>query len=235
MVRALRAPLRRLVWLMVAELAGLAGALGIAMGYWVAAALMPDVAATLRGLYGAEVAGQLAVRPVWWISGLAIALGGAGLAAGGSLWGLARMPLLAGAHPRAWAMARQGRGAALGAAGLLALAGGLAVRGHGLIAGQPARVYGVRDHATYRDNWHLLRAAPQVWDRLAAGQGVLVNEQLFRRAGTLLHKSAADRPFPFPGQSYPATICDGRTERGEAVEDGDTDLELRDLTVEVPR
>lgn len=29
-------------------------------------------------------------------------------------------------------------------------------------------------------------------------------------------------------------FCDGRAERGEAVQDGDTDLEFCDLTVEVP-
>ena len=61
MVRTLRAlgvPLRRLVVLMVAELvvlATLAGALGIALGYLIAAILLPDVAATIRGLYGADV------------------------------------------------------------------------------------------------------------------------------------------------------------------------------------
>ena len=51
------------------------------------------------------------------------------------------------------------------------------------VAGHPAEIYGARDHATYRDNWLLLRAAPDVWDALARGEGVLVNEQLYRRAG----------------------------------------------------
>ena len=45
----------------------------------------------------------------------------------------------------------------------------------------PARVYGVVDHATYRDHWPLLSALPDVWDRIAAGDGVLINEQLARR------------------------------------------------------
>ena len=36
-------------------LAVIAGTLGVALGYLVAAALLPDVAATLRGLYGAQV------------------------------------------------------------------------------------------------------------------------------------------------------------------------------------
>ncbi|MDP2087604.1 MAG: FtsX-like permease family protein, partial [Gemmobacter sp.] len=314
MVRTLRAlgvPLRALIAVMAAELlllALLAGAIGVAAGYVVAAALLPDVAATLRGLYGADVSGQLALRPAWWLSGLGIAVAGTAVAAAGALWSLARMPLLASAQPRAWAMAR-GRGRqALLALGLLAVSALLALEGRGLIAGfamlgallvggalalppllgaalslaqsrarapavqwfwadtrqqlpglslalmalllamtanvgvstmvssfrltftgfldqrlaselyvsaqdaaqaaaivatataladavlplqsvdrpvvgQPAEIYGARDHATYRDNWHLLRAVPGAWDALARGEGVLVNEQLFRRAG----------------------------------------------------
>ncbi len=310
-LRALGAPLGRLIGLMAVELAVLAfvaGTIGVALGYVVAAALLPDVAATLRGLYGADVSGQLALRPAWWLSGLAIAMGGTAVAASGALWSLARMPLLASAQPRAWAMARQGAGQVVLAAGLLAVAGGLAIWGHGLlagfgmlgalliggalalppllavvlrigqaqargpvaqwfwadtrqqvpglslalmalllamaanvgvstmvssfrltftgfldqrlaselyvraadtaqaeevvalagpvvdavlpilsvdrkIAGFPAEIYGARDHATYRDNWLFLRSVPGVWDALARGEGVLVNEQLFRRAG----------------------------------------------------
>ncbi|MEM7709792.1 MAG: FtsX-like permease family protein, partial [Pseudomonadota bacterium] len=45
----------------------------------------------------------------------------------------------------------------------------------------PADVYGVADHATYRENWPLLDAVPDLWDRLAAGEGALVNEQSARR------------------------------------------------------
>jgi putative ABC transport system permease protein len=52
-----------------------------------------------------------------------------------------------------------------------------------LLAGQPGEVYGVADHATYRDHWPLLSALPEVWDLVARGEGVLVNEQLSRRAG----------------------------------------------------
>ena len=314
MVRTLRAlgvPLRRLIGLMVVELAVLAlvaGIIGVALGYAVAAALLPDVAATLRGLYGADVSGQLALRPVWWLSGLAIAMGGTAVAAAGALSSLARMPLLASAQPRAWAMARGQRRFVALSLGLLAIAAGLAIWGHGLmsgfillgalliggafalppllglvlrlgeagargpvaqwfwadtrqqlpglslalmalllamaanvgvstmvssfrltftgfldqrlaselyvsatdarqaaaiiavaqtrsdavlpilstdqhVAGLPAEIYGARDHATYRDNWKFLRAAPKVWEALAQGKGVLVNEQLFRRAG----------------------------------------------------
>jgi putative ABC transport system permease protein len=44
----------------------------------------------------------------------------------------------------------------------------------------------MRAHPTYRDNWRFLDAVPGVWDRLAAGEGVLINEQLHRRAGLSL-------------------------------------------------
>lgn len=310
-LRALGAPLRRLIALMAVELAVLAliaGLIGVGLGYVIAAALLPDVAATLRGLYGADVAGQLSLRPAWWLSGLAIAMGGTAVAAGGALWSLARMPLLIGAHPRAWAMGRQSRSQAVAALALLGLAGTLAVWGEGLmagftmlgalliggalalpplltqvlrwaerlsqapvaqwfwadtrqqvpglslalmalllamaanvgvstmvssfrltftgfldqrlaselyvtaadtaqaeaiiavaardadailpllsaevtVAGLPAQIYGARDHATYRENWQFLQAVPAVWDVLARGEGVLVNEQLYRRAG----------------------------------------------------
>ncbi|MEL6959193.1 MAG: FtsX-like permease family protein, partial [Pseudomonadota bacterium] len=76
-LRALGVPLRTLVSLLAAEVALLAligGALGVALGYVMAATLLPDVAGALRGLYGAEVAGSLSLRPEWWASGLAIAL-----------------------------------------------------------------------------------------------------------------------------------------------------------------
>jgi putative ABC transport system permease protein len=55
-----------------------------------------------------------------------------------------------------------------------------------MLSGQPAEVYGMTDHATYRDNWPMLLARPETWDRLAAGQAVLVNEQLYRRSGLSL-------------------------------------------------
>ncbi len=51
------------------------------------------------------------------------------------------------------------------------------------LVGQPGEVYGIADHPTYRDNWPLLTASPEVWDLVARGEGVLVNEQLARRAG----------------------------------------------------
>jgi len=107
-MRALGVPLGRLIAVIATELllfALVAGIIGVALGYVIAAVLLPDVAATLRGLYGADVAGTLQLRPAWWLSGLAIALGGTALAASGALLQLARMPMLAAGQPRALAMA----------------------------------------------------------------------------------------------------------------------------------
>ncbi|MFQ6348684.1 FtsX-like permease family protein [Pseudomonas sp. R11F] len=78
------------------------GVLGVASGYLLASLLLPDVAASLRGLYGAEVAGQLSLSPAWWLSGLGLSLMGALLAGAGSLWRAARLPLLALANAQAW-------------------------------------------------------------------------------------------------------------------------------------
>ncbi len=139
-LRALGLPLKRLMVLLAAEMllfGLLAGAAGLVLGYLVAGALLPDVAATLRGLYGAPVPGALQFRPEWAAAGLAMALAGVLVAGGQSLAQLARLPILAPAQPRAWARA-SGRAMRLQAAtavalGLLALA--LAFHGRGLVAG----------------------------------------------------------------------------------------------------
>ena len=323
-LRALGLPGRSLMVLLVAELAALAllaGALGVALGYGVAAVLMPGVAATLGGLYGAEVAGSVVLRPEWWLSGLAIALGGTLAAAARDLWRTARLPVLAAARPRAWALISERRLALqLGAAVVLALVavvlarvgGGLiagftmlgalllaaalalpvllyavlraaqalargpvaqwfwadtrqqlpglslalmalllalaanigvgtmvssfrltftgwldqrlaaelyvtarsdaeaeAIRDwlaprteavlpiwyvEGELAGRPGRVYSVADHATYRDHWPLIDAGDAPWERVAAGEGVLVNEQLARAAGLWSGDGRLDLP-----------------------------------------
>ena len=312
-LRALGVPTAALTACLAAELAALTlvgGAMGVALGYAVAAALLPGVAATLSGLYGAGVGGTLTLSPVWWLQGFAMAGLGLALAGGRSLWQLGRMPVLAPAMPRAWARSsavgirRQGlAGVALVAlAAVLALAGGGLAMGLVLLGalllgaalllppilawildlgaraartpvtewlwadarqqvpglslalmalmlalaanvgvgtmvgsfratftgwldqrlaaelyvtaadevqaravrdwlearadavlpivsadadleGTPGEVFGITDHATYRDNWPLLDAAPGVWDRLAAGEGAMVNEQLARREG----------------------------------------------------
>jgi putative ABC transport system permease protein len=139
-LRALGVPLGRVVGVIAAELmlfALIAGMIGVALGYVIAALLLPDVAATLRGLYGAEVAGTLQLRPSWWLSGLAIALGGTAVAASGALWQLARMPLLAAAQPRALAMAagRRARLQAVLAVTLLGVAGVLMATAEDLVGG----------------------------------------------------------------------------------------------------
>ncbi len=139
-LRALGVPLRSLVVLMVAELmffALMAGGVGVALGYVIAALLLPDVAATLQGLYGADVSGTLQLRPVWWLSALAIALGGTAIAASGALYQLAQMPLLAAAQPRALAMAagRRARFQGIVAFALLCVAGILMITAKGLIGG----------------------------------------------------------------------------------------------------
>lgn len=312
-LRSLGVPLRMLVVLLAAELLTLsilAGLAGVALGYGVASALLPDVAASLRGLYGADVAGTLTIRPSVWALGLAIAVLGTLVSAGTRLWRIATMPLLAPARPRAWGLAseRALRLQALGGVALLGLAALLPVVGSGLVAGfatlaamllgaalllplvlslllklgglsakgvvaqwfwadtrqqlpglslalmalllalaanagvgtmvqsfrltftgwldqrlaaelyvtartpeesrqmlgwlearsdavlpiwhadlelrgEPVQIYGIADHPTYRDHWPLLAAAPQVWDRVAKGEGALANEQLARRSG----------------------------------------------------
>jgi putative ABC transport system permease protein len=45
----------------------------------------------------------------------------------------------------------------------------------------PAEVFGIVDHATYRDAWPLLSGVGDPWGALYAGDGVLVNEQMARR------------------------------------------------------
>ncbi|MCB1340112.1 MAG: FtsX-like permease family protein [Pseudooceanicola sp.] len=312
-LRALGLPARTLTLLILTELlvlALLAGLLGLVLGYLVAAALLPDVAATLRGLYGAPVDGGLTLRPAWIASGLGMAVGGALLAGAQGVLRVARMPILSAPGLLAWSgasararrlMALGGPALILGGLGALWLVGGLAggflllgglllgaalllppllgallalgqTRARSVIAewlladlraqlpglslalmalllalatnigvgtmvasfrltftgwldqrlaselyvttatdtegaqlaawlapradavlpirhaetdlaGAPARLYGIADHATYRDNWPLIDADAEVWDRVARGQGVLVNEQLARRAG----------------------------------------------------
>ncbi|MFN3613276.1 MAG: FtsX-like permease family protein [Rubrimonas sp.] len=143
LIRTLRgcgAPARTVAAALLIEIAGvalLAGLLGMAGGYAVAGALASDVAASLRGLYGAPAAGELSLSPLWWLSGLGMALLGALTAAGGGIWRAARMPVLAPARPAAWAAdhARRMRAQAVVAVVLLAAAWGFAAFGDGLTAG----------------------------------------------------------------------------------------------------
>ncbi|BBP70151.1 ABC transporter permease [Pseudomonas sp. Seg1] len=104
-LRACGVSARLLIGCLVVELGVLAligGVFGVISGYWLASVLLPDVAASLRGLYGAEVAGQLRLSPWWWFSGIGLSLLGALLAGANSLLRAARLPLLAVADPQAW-------------------------------------------------------------------------------------------------------------------------------------
>lgn len=139
-LRALGVSLRRLMFLLALELGAFAligGMIGVALGYVIAAALLPDVAATLRGLYGAEITGQLQLRPIWWASGLAMAFGGTGVAAMAAFWKLAHMPLLSFNHPRAMSLRASDASVWLGAAscGLFACGAAFVIWGQGLFAG----------------------------------------------------------------------------------------------------
>ncbi|WP_074687759.1 MULTISPECIES: ABC transporter permease [Pseudomonas] len=104
-LRACGVSARMLIAWLIVELGALAligGLFGVVSGYWLASVLLPDVAASLRGLYGAEVAGQLRLSPWWWFSGIGLSLLGALLAGANSLLRAARLPLLAVADPQAW-------------------------------------------------------------------------------------------------------------------------------------
>jgi putative ABC transport system permease protein len=50
------------------------------------------------------------------------------------------------------------------------------------LAGRPGALYGQADHETFRAHWPLIAAQADAWNRLAAGEGVLINEQLARFA-----------------------------------------------------
>jgi putative ABC transport system permease protein len=112
MLRTLRAcgvSSRRLNVVLVIELVSLAlvaGLVGLAFGYLIAASLLPDVAASLRGLYGAQIPGQLTLKPEWWFAGLAISVFGALAAAATSFTKAIRLPVLAAAQPYAWQQAQ---------------------------------------------------------------------------------------------------------------------------------
>ena len=127
MIRTMRAvgvPLRLLMGVLVggdpAAGARSPASSGMICGYLIAAALLPDVAASLEGLYGASVGGRLALAPAWWVSGLGMAMLGALAASAAGLLKVAQLPVLAVAHPVAWreAQLRQLRRQGLLAAGV---------------------------------------------------------------------------------------------------------------------
>jgi putative ABC transport system permease protein len=77
------------------------GLIGLVCGCFIAGAAA-DVAASLRGLYGAQIPGHLTLKPQWWVAGIAISILGALAAAAASLTKALRLPLLATAQPFAW-------------------------------------------------------------------------------------------------------------------------------------
>ena len=143
MLRTLRAcgvsarMLNAVLVLELVTLALVAGLIGLVCGYVIAASLLPDVAASLRGLYGAEIPGELTLRPAWWLAGIAISIIGALVAATASLLKAIRLPVLVAAQPYAWQQA-QHRWLILQsgfAFVVLAVAGGLLWFGDSLLAG----------------------------------------------------------------------------------------------------
>jgi len=112
MLRTLRAcgvSARMLNTVLLVELVSLAliaGLMGLVCGYLIAASLLPDVAASLRGLYGAQIPGQLTLKGEWWIAGLVISVVGALAAATASLSKAIRLSVLAAAQPYAWQQAQ---------------------------------------------------------------------------------------------------------------------------------
>ncbi|MHB2051436.1 ABC transporter permease [Pseudomonas hunanensis] len=138
-LRACGVSLKTLLGALVLELglfAALGGLAGVASGYALAAWLLPDVAASLRGLYGAQVAGTLSLPAGWWLLGVLVSVLGALLAGLQSVMRAARLPLLALAQPQAWRLA-QGpwlQRQALLAGLLLLLALGCGVFGAGLLS-----------------------------------------------------------------------------------------------------
>ncbi len=139
-LRAVGAPLRLMMGALVGEMvlfALAAGSVGMICGYFIAAALLPDVAASLDGLYGARVGGQLAIAPAWWISGLGMAVAGALVASAASLAKVAHMPVLSVAKPLAWREAQQVQLRRQGAFAVFCLVVGFLAygAGSGLVAG----------------------------------------------------------------------------------------------------
>ncbi len=143
MLRTLRAcgvSARRLTMALLLELMGFAllgGVVGVLGGYAIAAALLPDVAASLRGLYGARVPGSLSLSPWWWLAGLGVAVLGALAASANALWRAWRLPVLAAGQPQAWfeAQRRGVRIQLISAALVSGVALVTVLAGDGLVAG----------------------------------------------------------------------------------------------------
>lgn len=139
-VRAIGVSRGEAVGLMIAELvllAIVAGLIGVVLGYFLAAALAPNVAASLSGLFGAPTSGELSLSPIWWLQGIAMSVAGALAASAQSVWKAARAPILATGAAFAWAsaQARWLRWQTAAGLGLLGLALPLSLFTDGVVGG----------------------------------------------------------------------------------------------------
>jgi len=139
-LRALGVETRDLAGAMALELAALAllaGSVGLVGGWFVASALLPDVASSLENLYGARIAPALSFEPLWFASGLAMTFAGALAAMGDGLWKTLRLPPLqiGQIQASAGAEARRVRWQAPAAVVALAVAGAAFTFGDSLASG----------------------------------------------------------------------------------------------------
>ncbi|GAA6198177.1 ABC transporter permease [Pseudophaeobacter arcticus] len=96
-LRCLGLPFANLVLILLIEItfiAFISAFIGLIIGYFIAASLLPGVAVTLSGLYGVEVDNGLTLQPAWVLSGLAMTLLGAAVASGYSFFTLWHLPIL---------------------------------------------------------------------------------------------------------------------------------------------
>ena len=59
----------------------------------------------------------------------------------------------------------------------------------GDVTGEEVQVFGVADDPTYRDHWPLIASQNEVWDKIAKGEGALINEQMWRRGVARMESS----------------------------------------------
>src|SRR5262249_50912700 len=72
------------------------------------------------------------------------------------------------------------------------------------LEGQQVELFGLPDHALYRERWPLLEAAPRAWAQLVPGDAAFVSEQLSRR----LNLRVGDViEIPAPGRNWVLDIA----------------------------
>ena len=80
----------------------IAGNIGVILSYFLAAALLPDVAVTLNGLFGANLNKGLSLDPSFWISSLGISTFGAVCSSAPSLWKIGTLSPIEASKKIAW-------------------------------------------------------------------------------------------------------------------------------------